>query len=173
QMGRPAMNLVNRLVNALVAPTERLRLQVPRALVASAVAACLDFGLLVCLGELFGWAPVPAAVVGYLAGGVLQCFLCAVWVFPSAPANAATGFVAFTVLSLVGLGITSAVIGLVHDLGHFPYPLAKCVALGLAFTWNFFSRKLLLFGPGADKGLEMAGGPAGTGEAAGLSLVES
>src|SRR5262249_34510696 len=145
-----------------------LRLQIPRALVASALAAVLDFGLLVCLVELLGWGPIPAAVVSYLAGGVLQYFLCAVWVFPSAPPNAATGFVAFTVLSLVGLGITWAVLGLLHEFGHIPYPLAKCVALGLAFTWNFSSRKLLLFKPSAARGQEALHSAA---KAEGVSVV--
>ena len=54
-------------------------------------------------------------------------------------------FVAFLVLSLVGLGITEIVILTAHNwLGLDPY-LAKIGAVGLAFTWNFLSRKYLLF----------------------------
>src|SRR5262249_29704881 len=149
---------------------ERLRLQIPRALIASGLAAVLDFGLLVCLVELLGWGPVPAAVVSYLAGGVLQYFLCAVWVFPSAPPNAATGFVAFTVLSLVGLGISWAWLGPLPEFGHIPSPLPKCAPLGLPFTWNFSSRKFLLFNPPAAKGQEALHGAA---KAEGVSVVSS
>jgi putative flippase GtrA len=32
-----------------------------------------------------------------------------------------------------------------HDLGHANELVAKIAAVGLAFTWNFLSRKFLLF----------------------------
>jgi putative flippase GtrA len=133
------------LQRTLVAPVESVLLQLPRALVVSVLAAALDCGILVLLVELGGCHPALAAVAGYLAGGVVQYVLCAVWVFPASPSNNAVGFVAFTVLSLGGLAITWAVMALMYDLGHLPYPLAKLFALGLAFNWNFFSRKCLLF----------------------------
>jgi putative flippase GtrA len=133
------------LKQRLVGPVESVLLQLPRALVVSVLAAALDFGLLVLLVEAGGCPPALAAVAGYLAGGVVQYVLCALWVFPAAPSSVTVGFLAFTVLSLVGLALTWAVMALLYDGGHVPYPLAKVVALGLAFNWNFFSRKFLLF----------------------------
>ena len=126
-------------------PVESLILQVPRALIASALAALLDFAVLIYLVEVFSWHAAAAAVVGYLAGGVVQYVLCSMWVFGAGPANHASGFVAFTVLSLVGLGITWLAMVTLHDWSRVPYPLAKIAALGLAFAWNFLSRKQLLF----------------------------
>jgi putative flippase GtrA len=123
-------------------PVESLFLQVPRALAASVLAALLDCALLFFLVEVIGWNRIPAAVVGYLAGGVVQYILCSYWVFPGAPQNAATGFLAFTVLSLFGLAITWATMA---ALSGVHLSLAKVVALGLAFGWNFLSRKYLLF----------------------------
>jgi putative flippase GtrA len=131
----------------VLAPTNHTALQVPRAIVVSVFAAALDFGVLVLLVERFAWSPVPAAVVSYLLGGVLQYVLCAWWVFPASPQNLTIGIVAFTVLSLVGLGITWATIGVLHDSLQVNYVAAKFAALGLAFTWNFLSRKYLLFPP--------------------------
>lgn len=132
----------------LLAPVESVFLQVPRALAVSVLAALLDCGILALL-RLTGMPAVPAAIVGYLAGGVLQYVLCSVWVFSSAnaPSNSAVGFVAFTVLSLGGLVITAGVVALVHDWADLPVALAKFLALGLAFAWNFLSRKYLLFRP--------------------------
>ena len=89
--------------------------------------------------------PTLAAVFGYLAGGVLQYVLCSLWVFSTSLKNDATGFVAFTVLSLVGLGITWMVILVAHDWSGVPAEPAKCAAVGMAFAWNFLSRKFLLF----------------------------
>jgi putative flippase GtrA len=129
----------------LAEPVESMFVQVPRALVASALAAAVDVGLLFFLVEMGGMHPLPAAILGYLAGGILQYVLCSLWVFPGSPQNVATGFLAFTVLSLVGLAITWCTMATLYDLAHVHYSLAKVVALGLAFGWNFLSRKFLLF----------------------------
>jgi putative flippase GtrA len=131
----------------LVKPAERVTLQVPRALVASVLAAGLDFGLLVLLVEIGHWHPLFAATVAYLFGGVLQYVLCSVWVFPAAPQSVSFGFFAFTVLSLVGLAITWAVMAGLYDGLHVNYLVAKVIAFMLAFAWNFLSRKYLLFRP--------------------------
>ena len=125
-------------------PAESTLLQMPRALLASCLAAALDMGLLILFVERFSWHPAAAAVLGYLVGVVLQYVLCMVWVFPTTSDNNA-GFAVFTLFSLVGLGITWGVLTTLCDVGGFPYPIAKIVALGLAFSWNFLSRKWLLF----------------------------
>lgn len=132
------------LADQLVTKPNEILIQVPRALVASVLSALVDFGVLILLVELCGWSPLPAAVIGYLAGGVLQYVLCSYWVFNNAPSNLAIGFAAFTILSLVGLAITWLVMAAQQQF-QVPYLFAKIAALGLAFTWNFLSRKLLLF----------------------------
>jgi putative flippase GtrA len=91
------------------------------------------------------WHPVPAAVVGYLVGGVLQYILCASWVFPTAPQNFAAGYLSSLALSLVGLGITGVTIAVLHDFAHVNYAIAKVVSLAFSFAWNFASRKVLIF----------------------------
>lgn len=128
----------------LLEPVESIFLQVPRALVASALAAALDMGLLVLFVECFGWHPAAAALLAYLPGTALQYVLCVVWVFPTSPENNA-GFAAFVLFALVGLGITWCVLKTLGEFGGVPYPVAKLIALGLAFSWNFLSRKWLLF----------------------------
>lgn len=129
----------------LATSTERTIIQIPRALVASGLAAAVDFGLLVAMVEFARWNPVWAAVVSYCAGGVVQYVLCAIWVFPYAPRNAALGFFYFTVLSLVGLLITWVTMSVAHGVAGMHYVTAKIVSLGLSFGWNFLSRKYWLF----------------------------
>ncbi len=137
--------LVLRKFKALVAdPVESVFLQVPRALAVSVLALALDFGIYALFLQI-GLPALMAAIIGYLAGGVLQYVLCSLWVFSTALKGDPLGFAAFLILSLVGLGITEAVILIAHNgLGLDPY-LAKIGAVGLAFTWNFLSRKYLLF----------------------------
>jgi putative flippase GtrA len=133
----------------LVAPVEHTLLQMPRALVASGLAALVDMAALVTLVQGFGWNPLLAATFSYLLGGVLQYTLSALWVFPAAPQSVSLGFIAFTVLSLGGLVVTWLTMYGLSNVAHLNFALAKVVALGLAFFWNFFSRKYLLFRPAA------------------------
>ena len=136
--------MVRTLKKLSAGPVESIFLQVPRALAVSVLALAIDFGLYAALLYV-GLPALLAALIGYLAGGVLQYVLCSLWVFSTKMQNDATGFVAFLVLSLVGLGITELVILVLHDwAGVHPYA-AKVAAVGLAFTWNFLSRKYLLF----------------------------
>ena len=138
---------VRQLTKWATEPVESTLAQVPRALAVSVLALALDCGLLVLLVEGLGLPAVPAAVLSYLVGGVVQYVLCSVWVFAATPGSNAVGFAAFTLLSLVGLGITWVVMLVLHDWGHMPYLAAKGFGVGLAFAWNFLSRKYLLFSP--------------------------
>ena len=126
-------------------PVESIFLQVPRALAVSVLALGIDFALLVLCVRVVGMPAVPGAVIGYLVGGIVQYVLCSWWVFSTSLKSDAVGFLAFTMLSLVGLGITWIVVAVGHDWVGLPVELAKIGAVGLAFTWNFLSRKYLLF----------------------------
>ncbi len=141
------MLIAQQIKRWVAAPVEGMALQVPRALVASVLALALDFCIFVLCVRVVGMPWLLAATIGYLAGGVLQYVLCSLWVFSISLKNDALGFVAFTILSLVGLGITSIVILIARDWSGVSPELAKCIAVGLAFTWNFLSRKFFLFRP--------------------------
>lgn len=88
--------------------------------------------------------------MAYLIGGIPQYILCAFWVFPASPESVSFGYLGFTLLSLLGLGITWAVIGALHGGLEVNYLFAKCVAMGLSFSWNFLSRKHFVFKPRLD-----------------------
>jgi putative flippase GtrA len=113
--------------------------------VASVLALGVDFFILELCVRALSVPAVPSAVAGYLAGCVLQYVLCSVWVFSTSAKGDAAGFVAFILLSLVGLGITWIVIALGHEWAGLPLEIAKGGAVTLAFAWNFLSRKYLLF----------------------------
>ena len=137
------MFIAYKLKHWIADPVESVFLQVPRALAASVVALVVDFAILEFCVRIVGMSAVPGAILGYLAGGVLQYVLCSMWVFSRRKGDA--GFIAFTLLSLVGLGITWIVIAVAHDWAGTPIEAAKIVAVILAFIWNFLSRKYLLF----------------------------
>ncbi len=136
---------MQQLKHWIVGPVESVFLQVPRALAASALALVVDFAILELCVHVVGMPAVPSAVIGYLVGGALQYVLCSLWVFSTSLKSDAMGFAAFTILSLVGLGITWIVMAIAHDWAGLPVEIAKGGAVGLAFAWNFLSRKYLLF----------------------------
>jgi putative flippase GtrA len=135
---------VRQLKKWIADPVENVFLQVPRALVASVLAALLNLGTVIGLVETLGLHPLAAAAVGYLVGGVLQYMLCLVWIFPATPGNHARGFVQFMLLSLIGLPVAEGVM-LVAPWLHVAYPLAVVASQAVTFSWNFASRRLLLF----------------------------
>jgi putative flippase GtrA len=137
--------VLHKLKAWVAGPVESIFLQVPRALAVSVLALAVDFAVLEFCVRIAGMAVVPSAIIGYLLGGVLQYVLCSLWVFSTSLKNDAVGFVAFTILSLVGLGITWIVMLIAHDWAALPVEVAKGGAVGLAFTWNFLSRKFFLF----------------------------
>lgn len=129
----------------VVGPSERVLMQIPRALVASGIAAGVDVGLLAGTVEIGHVPYVLAAVIAYTVGGLVNYALCARWVFPHAPKSPAAGFAAFMALSLVGLAVTAGTVHLLANVAELHYMLAKTVALILAFAWNFSSRRWLIF----------------------------
>jgi putative flippase GtrA len=137
--------VINKLKQLVAGPVESIFLQVPRALAVSVLALAVDFGILELCVRVFDMPAIPSAIIGYLAGGVLQYVLCSWWVFSTSVKNDALGFVAFTILSLVGLGITWLVMLVAHEWANAPVEFAKGGAVALAFAWNFLSRKYLLF----------------------------
>jgi putative flippase GtrA len=137
--------MVATLKQWLANPVESIVLQVPRALAASVLALLLDVAILECCIHILNLPAIPAAILGYLAGTVLQFVLCTWWVFAANARQSPLGFLAFLMLSLVGLAVTWFVILIGHEIAALPIELAKTVAVALAFTWNFLSRKYLLF----------------------------
>jgi putative flippase GtrA len=125
-------------------PVESIALQAPRALASSVLALIVDFAILEFCVRVVGASAILGAILGYLAGTVVQYVLCSVWVFARRKSDG-MGFIAFTILSLVGLAITWLVIAIAHDWAGMPVEIAKIGAVSLAFTWNFLSRKYLLF----------------------------
>ena len=144
-MLQPVQLTSRQVFTVCFSPTRSLALQVPRALVVSALAAFVHTLLYSLMVKIGGWDTVYANTLGYLLGGVIQYVLSLVWVFSTRVENHSLKFLTFLLLSLVGLGISSGTIWLVNKQLGFDPLLAIIPALGLAFCWNFTSRKYLLF----------------------------
>jgi putative flippase GtrA len=109
------------------------------------------------LGDLIVYAillraelvPATAGAVGYGSGLVLHYVLSAEWVFPD-PARhrrPVPTFVAFAATGLLGLGLTTAVIGTLTDLDLCGVYAAKAIAVVVSYVAVFALRRVYVFAP--------------------------
>jgi putative flippase GtrA len=120
--------------------------EVARALVVSAVALVVDYGLMVALHELAGIYHLLAAAAGFGVGLTTNYLLSVTWVFRSrSVASPWLEFSIFAAIGVAGLALTVGIMYLGTDLLGGPYWLVRVVAVGLVFAWNFGARKLALF----------------------------
>lgn len=87
-----------------------------------------------------------AAGLAFVGGILYNYLLSTAWVFNKRTLdNKWLEFFFFTVIGLVGLGLTELFMFLLTDLCHIYVMFSKVLAASLVFLWNFFARKLLLF----------------------------
>jgi len=117
-----------------------------RFLVAGTLAFGVDFSVLVCLKELFGVAVLVANLASFLCGLVTIYLLSVHWVYERRVLNRRVHeFAVFTLLTLLGLVLNEVCLwGSTEYLG-LHYTLAKVLATGLTFLFNFSLRKIVLF----------------------------
>ena len=123
---------------------EQKRIQVPRAIISSLLAALVDYGVMVVLVEVFEVAPLTAGTAGMIAGLVSIYFAGRFWIYPQVTGAKAAGIeiLWFIILSLIGAGIHTVVLAFGLDTLHIHYLIAKSFAATLMFSWNFSSRKV-------------------------------
>ena len=106
----------------------------------------VDYALLFLLTRA-GVAAVPASGTAFAVGVTCNFLLTKFFAFKSMdPLARGAGEVAiFAVISLVGLGLTMALMHLFANTAGVPVMLAKLFSSALVFFWNFLGRKLILY----------------------------
>jgi putative flippase GtrA len=108
------------------------------------VAAIVHYGLLIALVEGTAAHPVPATLVGYVAGGLVSYALNRRHTYESArPHREATW--RFALVALVGFLLTW---GFMHAFTEWlaaPYLPAQLVTTGIVMLWSFLAHKAWTF----------------------------
>jgi putative flippase GtrA len=108
------------------------------------VAALVHYGLLISLVEGYRMDPVPAALAGYVGGGVVSYLLNRRHTYASARSHAEAGW-RFVVVAVIGFGLTwGGMAVLVRGLG-VPYLAAQLVTTGVVLFWSFLAHKFWTF----------------------------
>jgi len=134
-----------------VAPllSQKNRSEFGRYLVAGGSAFLVDLGLFTLLVEVVGLNYLVANIIGCGAGFITAYTLSIRWVFRYRRySDLRPEFVIFVLIGLVGIGLNELTMYLVVAGFGFAYVLAKVLATGVTFMFNFVLRKLLLFSSG-------------------------
>lgn len=130
--------------------TDRTIVQFIRYGMVAVVALAFDFGTYALLVRVVDMHPVVAATIGFTLGLFVNYLLSILWVFNQRARSKRVEMVTFMVIGLIGLGLTDILIWLMAIEWHFDELIAKLIATGIVFFWNFGARKVLLFKVKAD-----------------------
>ncbi|MDE2361761.1 MAG: GtrA family protein [Hyphomicrobiales bacterium] len=125
----------------------RLHLQFSAFAVVGVAAAIVHYGLLIGLVQGGVLRPVPAALCGYVGGGLVSYALSRAHVFESARSHVEAGW-RFVAVAAVGFCLTFAFMHLFVDRFGAPYLIAQVVTTGVVMIWSFLAHKFWTFGGG-------------------------
>ena len=122
-----------------------LPLQIRAFIVVGLIAAVAHYGFLIGLVETFGWAPVPATLAGFLAGGTVSYVLNRRHTFASERPHGEAGW-RFGAVTAVGFGLTFVSMSILVNGLSAPYMPAQILTTGMVMVWNFLANKFWTFG---------------------------
>lgn len=102
----------------------------------------------IILPEMGGYRLYAAAAAGFIMGLVVNYILSVRFVFKTAKKGAgrsAGAFAVFTVIGVVGLGLTELGMYAGTSLLGQHYLLVKIAVTVIVFIWNYLARKILIF----------------------------
>jgi putative flippase GtrA len=109
-----------------------------------AVAAIVHYGVLIGLVEAGGAAPVPATLLGYLAGGIVSYALNRRLTYASERPHAQATW-RFALVAAVGFVLTGMLMQLFTGWLRAPYLPAQLVTTGFVLFWSFLANRVWTF----------------------------
>lgn len=133
------------LTAALAHKRKNLLTEAGKYLVVGGVCTVLDFSILFVLTRRGHVQPVPASVVSFMAGTVLNYYLCTLWIFKvRVVGNRHLEMTYYLVITGVGLGINALLIWLCTAYLGYDVMLSKLASTFVTYWWNFGARKYFL-----------------------------
>ena len=111
------------------------------------IASVVHYALLIALVEAGGIAPVPSALCGFTAGGIVSYGLNRRHTFESARPHEQAVW-RFALVASVAFVLTYLFMRLFHEIGHMPYLLAQVVTTLIVMVWTFAANRLWTFPEG-------------------------
>jgi putative flippase GtrA len=119
-----------------------------RYILAGGSCAVLDISLFLLLRQHFEYHYLILATFSFVVATLANFILCNHFVFKHAQTHSQeTRFMLTYLVSGVGLSIHHFILFLSFEWLALPIVLSKIAAMGVAFGWNFLSRKYFVFKP--------------------------
>ena len=120
---------------------------IARYFVVGGVCALVDLGVFFAFAKLLGMPYLRVAAGGFVVATLLNYFLSVRFVFVSGARFRKRWEVALVfAVSAVGLGLNQLILALCVEQLGLELVLSKIAATGCVFFWNYFARRVLVFG---------------------------
>lgn len=100
------------------------------------VATAIQYGILIVLVETGLAVAFIASTIGYIVSGAFNYTLNYYFTFQSSASHKSAA-VKFAIVALIGLGINSALVFLMTEVGSIYYLVAQIIATVAVLLWNF------------------------------------
>lgn len=109
------------------------------------ICTILDFSLLYLLTNFLKINYLEASIVSFIAGTILNYFLCTNWIFDIRVVKKQyQEFIYYLLITGVGLVINTLIIWVFTEYAGLYFMLSKIIAVFITFWWNFCARKFFL-----------------------------
>jgi putative flippase GtrA len=115
--------------------------------VVGGVAACVDIGLFMLFAQHYGLPYLRVSAASFVAATLVNYWLSIRFVFVSGQRFRRRWEMALVFLvSAAGLALNQAILALCVESLRMGLLLAKLSATGAVFFWNYFARRVFVFG---------------------------
>ncbi|MDR2011219.1 MAG: GtrA family protein [Bacteroidales bacterium] len=126
--------------------TDNTLIQLFRYTFVGGFAFLVDFGLLTFCKEILDLHLLVSTTIGFTAGLIVNYIISIFWVFTKSKyKNKKIEFLIFSIVGIVGLGLTNLFMWVFTDIVGIHYMISKVITTILVYLWNFFGRKYTLF----------------------------
>lgn len=130
---------------ALAHRRKNLLTEAGKYFIVGGLCTILDFSLLFTLTKWGSMPPVSASIASFMAGTLLNYYLCTIWIFKVRRiANPRLEMTYYIIITAVGLGINSLIIWWLTSGFGYDVMLSKLAATFVTYWWNFGARKYFL-----------------------------
>ena len=121
--------------------------RIARYFLVGGAAACVDIGLFWIFAQQLGLPYLRVSAASFIVATLVNYWLSIRFVFVSGARFRRRWEVAMVfAVSAVGLAVNQAILALCVESLRFALLPAKLVATGVVFFWNYFARRVLVFG---------------------------
>jgi putative flippase GtrA len=105
----------------------------------------VDFGTTYVFKEWFKVPKYLANAIGFTFAATSNYFLNRVWTFHSHDPKIGLEYTQFLIISLVGLGVNTLILWVLHSKYNKHFYLSKLLAIAVVTIWNFLANYFITF----------------------------